>query len=67
RIRTESDTDVDLYVRFANPPTTSDYDARGYTVSGDETIDFDANEAGELHIGVHGWITSDYSLNTAAR
>ena len=65
RIETQSETDVDLYIRFGVPPTTTDYDARGYTVSGNEKIDFHASEAGELHIGVHGWETSDYSLNTS--
>ena len=37
RVKTESETDIDLYVRFENPPTTNDYDARGYTISGNET------------------------------
>jgi hypothetical protein len=67
RVETQSDTDVDLYVRLGNPPTTGDYDARGYTVSGDEKIDFDAHEAGVLHIGVHGWAASDYTVTTAER
>ena len=67
RVETQSETDVDLYIRFGVPPTTTDYDARGYTVSGNEKIDFEANEAGELHIGVHGWETSDYSVSTTDR
>ena len=67
RIETASDTDVDLYVRLGNPPTTADYDARGYTVSGNEKIDFDASEAGVLHIGVHGWEASDYTVTTSDR
>ena len=66
-VNTMSESDVDLYVRFGDPPTQNDYDARGYTTSGNERIDFDAHEDGTLHIGVHGYQAGDYRLTTAAR
>jgi hypothetical protein len=67
RIETTGDSDIDLYIRFDNPPTTNDYDARGYTVTGDERIDFDANTTGMLHIGVHGYEEGDFTLTTSDR
>ncbi len=67
RIQTTADGDIDLYVRFDNPPTTNDYDARGYTSTGNEKIDFDANTDGILHIGVHGYAGGDFSLTTTDR
>ena len=66
-VKTIAENDIDLYVRFENPPTKNDYDARGYTTSGNERIDFDAHEAGTLHIGVHGYEAGDYRLTTASR
>jgi hypothetical protein len=65
-IRTVASTDVDLYIRFGMPPTTTSYDARGYTFSGDETVEFTAASDGVLHIGVHGYAAGDYQLSTAA-
>jgi hypothetical protein len=67
RIETTGETDIDLYVRFDNPPTTNDYDARGYTSTGNEKIDFDANTTGMLHIGVHGYQAGDFTLTTSDR
>jgi len=67
RVKTEGETDIDLYVRFEDPPTTNDYDARGYTTSGNETIDFDAHTAGVLHIGVHGYREGSFRLTTEDR
>ena len=65
QIQTTSETDVDLYVRLGNPPTTDEYDSRGYTYTGNETIDYTAGSAGTLHIGVHGWEASSYTLTTS--
>jgi hypothetical protein len=67
RVETSAESDIDLFVRFDNPPTTNDYDARGYTTSGNEKIDFDANTEGILHIGVHGYESGDFTLTTADR
>ena len=67
RVQTESETDIDLYLRFDNPPTTHEYDERAYTYSGDERVDYEANESGMLHIGVHGWEASDFTLVTSDR
>ena len=65
KIQTGSESDVDLYVRLGNPPTTGQYDKRAYTYSGDETIEFTASSAGTLHIGVHGWEAAEYTLVTS--
>lgn len=67
RVQTGSETDIDLYLRFDNPPTTNEYDERAYTYSGDERIDYEADESGMLHIGVHGWEASDFTLVTSDR
>ena len=65
KIKTNSEQDVDLYLRMDNPPTTGTYDKRAYTYSGDETIEFTAPSAGTLHIGVHGWEAAEYTLVTS--
>ena len=65
QIKTTSETDVDLYVRLGNPPTTNEYDTRGYTYNGNETVNYTASAAGTLHIGVHGWEASSYTLTTS--
>ena len=57
--------DVDLYVRFGAAPTTSAYDQRAYTYSGNETIEVMPTATGTLHIAVHGWAASSYSLTTS--
>ncbi|MEE2828059.1 MAG: pre-peptidase C-terminal domain-containing protein [Myxococcota bacterium] len=64
-VRTTAPDDVDLYLRFGEAPTTWTYDLRGYTVSGNETLEFTASMAGRLHIGVHGWNASDFTLATS--
>ncbi len=65
-VRTEAPNDVDLYVQFGHQPTTSDYAGIGYTASGNEQVVFTATSAGTLHIGVHGYQASSFTLTTAA-
>jgi hypothetical protein len=67
RVESGSESDVDLYLRFENPPTTNSYDQRAYTYSGDERLDYEADSAGMLHIGVHGWEAADFTLTTSDR
>ncbi len=64
-VRTQAPNDVDLYVKFGSAPTTSSYDQRGYTASGNETIEVTPSTNGTLHIAVHGWDASSYTLTTA--
>ena len=45
-------------------PTSGTYDQRGYTASGNETIEYVPAASGTLHIGVHGWAASPYTLVT---
>jgi hypothetical protein len=64
-IRTEAPLDVDLYIRMALAPTLSQYDARGYTSSGNESLTFTAPTSGLLNIGVYGYKASAFRLVTA--
>lgn len=64
-VRTTASNDVDLYTRMNLAPTEYNYDARGYTASGNETIHVPAGAGGVLHIGVHGYEASDFQLTTA--
>jgi hypothetical protein len=63
-IKTQSSSDVDLYIQFGSQPSTSEYLKRAYTVSGNETLDFAAPSSGTLHIGVSGYEAGDYTLTT---
>ncbi|MDP6943824.1 MAG: pre-peptidase C-terminal domain-containing protein [Myxococcota bacterium] len=64
-IKTQADEDIDLYIKMHQAPTTAAYDKRGYTASGNETINFKANSNGTLHIMVHGYKASDFKLTTS--
>jgi hypothetical protein len=64
KIRTFADNDVDLYIQMGTQPTTSDYLMRAWTVSGNETITYTPSSSGTLHIMVHGYAGSDYTLRT---
>ncbi|MEO2004521.1 MAG: PPC domain-containing protein, partial [Candidatus Poribacteria bacterium] len=63
-VRTTAPADVDLYTRMDTAPTLNEYDQRGWTSSGNETLTFTAAAAGTLHIGVMGYAGSDYTLVT---
>jgi hypothetical protein len=63
---TTSEQDVDLYVRFAAAPTASDYDARGYTWSGNESASVTASEDSLLYIKTLGYHNvRSYTVYTA--
>jgi hypothetical protein len=64
-IRTVAPNDVDLYVKFGSAPTTSSYDQRGYTVSGNETIEVTPTSSGTLYLMVQGYAASSYTLTTS--
>lgn len=64
-IRTTSTKDIDLYIQFGAPPTTTAYLSRGYTTSGNETVSYTATSNGVLYIGVHGYQAGSFSLRTA--
>ena len=63
-IGTEAANDIDLYVRWGAAPNLSDYDHRPYTASGNETVAFTAPAAGVVHIGVHGYAASNFTVET---
>jgi len=65
KVQTNSDVDVDLYLRLGNPPTTSEYESRGYGYTGAESLEYTATATGTLHIGVHGWAAGDFTLVTS--
>ncbi len=62
---TGTSADIDLYTKMNLTPTTSNYDKRAYTYSGNETIDFTPTASGIMHIAVHGYEASDFVLTTA--
>jgi hypothetical protein len=47
--------DLDLYTRFASPPTTTTYDCRPYTSSNNETCSVAAPQAGRYYVMLHGY------------
>jgi subtilisin family serine protease len=55
--------DFDIYVRKGAPPTTSEYDHRGYTSSANEKIRIEPMEAGDYYIMVRSYRgTGSFSL-----
>ncbi len=62
-LRSEAPSDIDLYVRFAHIPHTSEYDLRAYSGSGNEElivepVDYDRT----VYFGVFGYSASDFIL-----
>ena len=66
-IRTTAARDVDVYVQMGVNPTATNAVARAYTDSGNELLRFVPTSSGVLHIGVHGYQASGYTLTTAAQ
>lgn len=64
RISTTAPSDVDLYVHMDVAPTTGTYLKRAYTASGDEVIEFVPASSGKLHVGVHGYQASSFTVKT---
>lgn len=64
-VMTTAPNDVDLYLKMAIAPTTNNYDQRGFTTSGNESLLFTPPAHGTLHIGVHGWEASNFTLTTS--
>ncbi|MDX2013196.1 MAG: hypothetical protein SFW67_23575 [Myxococcaceae bacterium] len=64
-IRTTAPRDVDVYVKLGSAPSTTSYDARAWTSSGNETLRFVPPTTGTLFIGVHGYAASTFTLVTA--
>lgn len=65
RVRTFSNSDVDLYIQQGSVPTTDEYLMRAYTTSGNETITYTASASGSLHIVVHGYEAGSFTLKTS--
>jgi hypothetical protein len=61
---TGSDGDADLYTRFTDAPTESDYDCRPYKNGSDESCSHNTAGGETLEIMVFGWAqgASDYSI-----
>jgi hypothetical protein len=64
-VRTESDADIDLYIRMNLKPSEAVYDQRAYTYGGNETLTVVPTADGVLHIGVHGYEAGAFSIHTA--
>ena len=65
-VKTQAEADIDVYVKMHQAPTTAAYDKRGYTASGNEKVVYTPSVAGTLHVMVHGYAASDFSLTTSA-
>jgi hypothetical protein len=61
---TNASGDVDLYVKFNQTPTSSVWDCRPFTSSGNETCTFSSPSAGTWLIGVNGFAagTQTYTI-----
>lgn len=64
-IKTTAPHDVDVYLQLGTNPTADNAIAQAYTDSGNETIRFVPSTSGTLHIGVHGYEASSYTLVTS--
>jgi hypothetical protein len=62
RVQTTAEDDVDLYLKLGAEPTTATYDARGFTSSGYESLDYTAAASGTLYVGVNGYRASSFTL-----
>lgn len=64
-VRTVAPNDVDLYVQMNAAPTTDAYLQRAWTTSGSETLTVNVASNGTLHVMVHGYVASTFTLTTA--
>ena len=64
-IRTIAANDVDIYLQMGSDPTESNALAQAYTESGNETLKFVPSSSGVLHVGVHGYAASAFTLTSA--
>ena len=64
-VRTVAANDVDLYVQMDAAPTTDAYLMRAWTSSGSETLTVNTASNGTLHVMVHGYVASSFTLTTA--
>ncbi|MGA9520045.1 MAG: pre-peptidase C-terminal domain-containing protein [Myxococcaceae bacterium] len=66
RVQTTAPNDIDLYLQMDVAPTTTTYLKRGYTVSGNESLEVSVATSGQLYIGVHGYQASSFTLKTSS-
>lgn len=64
-VRTTAAADVDLYLQKGAAPTTQAFSQRAWTSSGNEALTFTATEAVTLHVGVHGYAASSFTLKSS--
>jgi uncharacterized protein YuzE len=64
-VKTTAPKDIDLYLQMEVDPTAENNIAQAFTSSGNETIRFVPSTSGTLHIGVHGYEASSFTLVTS--
>ena len=64
-VRTTAPHDVDVYLQMDADPTADTALAQAYTSSGNEIVRFVPSSSGVLHIGVHGYEASTFTVATA--
>jgi len=65
RVFTTAANDIDLYLRLGSAPTAGSYDMRAYTYSGNESLVYTVEADGVLHVGVHGYQASAFTVESA--
>ena len=65
RVFTTAPNDIDLYLRLGSAPTAGSYDLRAYTYSGNESLTYTAAADGVLHVAVHGYEASSFTVESA--
>jgi serine protease len=63
---TNATGDLDLYVRFGAAPSTSTYDCRPYTGSGNESCSFATPSTGTYYVRVYGYQTGTVNYTITA-
>ena len=51
-------------LRLDSAPTAGSYDMRAYTYSGNESLTYTAQADGVLHVGVHGYQASAFTVES---
>ena len=64
-IRTECESDIDLYARMNLVPTEAIYDFRSYRYTGNEMLEITPTVSGTLHLAVHGYEAGDFTITSA--
>lgn len=63
----DGDNDADLYVRIGNEPSMTEYDCRPYKYGSKESCAVELSAPAAIHVMVHGWSASNFTLAGSKR